>query len=80
MSVPWHEVRSWLETNNIGFELTEDAGMQRIRIDLTKNDAFGGFDRTHVLYTHPSATMQAIGSFSEEDVEEAATELRISWP
>lgn len=80
MAISWSNVRSWLGKNNIKHSVTEDAGTQRIRIDLKKTDSFGGFNKEHSLYTHPSATQENLGSFSESDIQKAATALRISWP
>lgn len=80
MAIPWGDVRSWLGKNNIEYAVNGDAGMQRMRIDLKKKDGFGGFDRSHSLYTNPSATAQNLGSFSQNDIQAAAQALRISWP
>jgi len=80
MTIPWNDVRSWLDKNSILYDVVSDAGMQRIRIDLSKKDTFGGFDRNHSLFTDPSATKQNLGLFSKADVMAAAQALRIVWP
>lgn len=80
MAVPWTDVQAWIRKYNLECEVVEDAAMQRIRIDLAREDGFGGTHHTHSLYTAPSATRQSMGTFSTNDLAEAAGELSISWP